>query len=231
MKLFVRNLTGTMDIYYLEDGTQTTAATLKSKIEERRGIPVEKFHLKWNGKTLEGESALERWGIGDENVVHVCGRLLGGSAIAFEFSTLQDGKERGFVDNAPEHRIIEPGLNLEGKCVNEKCKAYGKSVWSNMGFKSAGQTAGHMDGMVGFNMGAVIHTAPCPLCHAYLESLSVLSCGFYKCEYEYEGYELGKAGMFRGKNRVAKADGFEYHDGKVNKKSWTHLIIAVKPLN
>lgn len=229
MKVFVRNMQGSTGIYYLEQGPRTTGSSLKSKIAEREGIPVDLFLCKFGGKTLDGEGILEEWGVGDESVVQVCGRLLGGSAVTFEFASLKNGYKRAFVSNAPDHRLISPGLNLEGKCVNSKCSVCGEYVWSNMGFKSAGKES-DKGSLHGFNMDAAIRMAPCPLCQTWLDPLSVLSCGFHKCEYEYEGRAMGSGEVFKGKKRVDEEGGFEFHDGHVDKRRWGYLTISVKRL-
>lgn len=82
---------------------------------------------------------------------------------------------------------------------------------------------------VGWDIGILNYTE-CPICGVYLDSVSIRSCGFYKCQYRYEGYEQGCKGIIKGPGQANVSDGSEYHDTRLRTKNWTHLVIAVKPL-
>jgi len=236
---------------------QDTVAVLSNMISERTGVlPNHQRLVVFGSKTLREEKTLQDSGLCDGSVVHLLSRAVGGGCPNFEFASLRSGKENLFDDTAPEYRGIAPGFNLEGRCMNEDCTAFRQMVWSNMGFKHGAQgktdklvgfigtlfrklvwssvcfkhASERKGGLVGFNIGAVIHTAPCPLCRTKLPSRSIVSCGFYMCEYKFEGYKNDSEEMTEGGKRVDKSDAFEYHDGMVDSAEWTHLVIEVKPL-
>jgi len=229
MQLFLKMLDGQTHTCNVPE--EATVMCLKQALREKTGIPTDQPKIIFSGRQLLNEEALQNHGVRNDCVLHVVLRLRGGACVmGFDFATLRHGTETVFNDTAPAYRVIGHGFNLEGKCENAECEASGKRVWSKIGFKHAANAQGRTDDLVGFNIGSVIHKAPCPLCHQFLDSESIVSCGFYKCEYKYEGYAKGEKEAIKGGNRVANDGAFEYHDGIANAQHWTHLVIEVKPL-
>ena len=68
---------------------------------------------------------------------------------------------------APKWRTINYGLNLEGRCENPSCKAFGKMVITRMGCPIVYK----LD---------FPHKKPtnCPMCEEYVKPET---CGFYEC--------------------------------------------------
>ena len=66
--------------------------------------------------------------------MHLVLRLRGGGVAPLEFNSLEDQVLREFAEDAPNYGIINRGLNVDGKCINESCEAYNQIVWVKYGF-------------------------------------------------------------------------------------------------
>ncbi len=205
---------------------------LKRKIWDKDdGCSVDLYRLVFGVKTLRDTDRLRDSGIQDGSIVHLIFRGVGGaflSAVAFDFASLESGRNRLFGKNAPNYRRIASGFNLEGRCTNVECQAYGQLAWSNLGFSRSPQDIVFLFETAGFNIGSLLHKTPCPLCKDMLDPESIVSCGFFRCRYSYEGFQKGKKSAIRGSGKASGRDGFEYHDGMMESRTWTSLIIAVE---
>lgn len=79
---------------------------------------------------------------------------------------------RGFDESAPEYRRVRAGLNLSGKCKNEKCEAFNKEVWI-------------IKGMGEFDIEKESQTSLCPACKIIVPDAD--NAGFYNCFYDVDG--------------------------------------------
>ena len=85
--------------------------------------------------------------------MYLIGILLGGGGgDPIKFNNLEEPATKSFSSDAPDWRIINKGLNLEGICKNKNCKAFDKKVWTNKQF-----------GL--FNLSKEVYKSPCPICN------------------------------------------------------------------
>ncbi len=149
-------------------------------------------------------------------------KILAKETVPFGFTNFEKKKEATFSDDAPEWRTIHKGLNLEGICINQACKAYNKKVWAPQKFGT-------------FSIEKVIWKATCPLDKCKSKIQKVETCGFFQCSYTIEGVYLTKNGKekeLEQKGCHNKQEGFDiFIGGGENSHKYLWLEIKVTPLD
>lgn len=86
------------------------------------------------------------------------------SSPGFSFVELSFGTTRG-----PDWRRVYPGLNIEGRCQNQLCKAYNGNVWISKGF------------FKGCALNTEVDNLKCPICSRKVDNYTVFGLGIHQC--------------------------------------------------
>ncbi|GBG63675.1 hypothetical protein CBR_g38987 [Chara braunii] len=210
VQIFVKTLTD--KIFTVEVDLFDRVCELKDRIHDLEGIPQDQQRLIFGGKQLEDRKMLADYKIQKESVIAIVLRLRGGGpggAAPFADVSRQDCMETlDFSDDAPDWRVCNYGLNVEGKCVNKDCKAFDHMV---------------IDGSFRNIFNLSTDKGCCPIC---AKSFTPITCGFYSCKWRYEG--IKSSDKVHLSSDWKEALGYRYHrfsDEQKNATGWDSLLI------
>ncbi|KAG0593008.1 hypothetical protein KC19_1G297800 [Ceratodon purpureus] len=175
---FVKSLRGSSVMVDLPLNS-STVRELKEEVEVLEKIPSEYQRFVYNGKHLADSEPITKtlrdYGVERDSTVQLLTRMRGGGPdvpAPIEFADVQNESALEVLPwskDAPIWRFVGKGLNLEGKCTNEKCIAHGHMVVCMKGFAAVNlaKEQGH-----------------CPICK---QAVRVKTCSFTKCTWMYEG--------------------------------------------
>lgn len=76
-------------------------------------------------------------------------------------------------EQQPRWREADAGLNLEGKCTNNGCVAFGEMVVMQMKF-----------GSFDWKLDCIAGKTDCPCCQKFVQPIT---CGFINCKWKWTG--------------------------------------------
>ena len=200
-----------------------TVWDLKTRIQDKEGIPLDQQRLIVHGFQMEDGNNLEEYnGLEPDATVHLVLRLRGGGGamMGVEFADVSSAdslKKQDWSVLAPPWRVVsQPGLCLEGVCQNEKCPANGQHVIMNHGYGV-------------FDLIEDRHKCKCPICW---KQVIPTTCAFNNCRWKWVGRKIEhptrRPVTIRADWKVAD-DAYHYFDEtKSGTANWLHLKITTK---
>ena len=208
------------------DPLTMTPEVLKQKIQDKEGIPPSQQRLTFRGMLLDN-GLLSDYGITVESTINLILSLRGGGGAFVDVSNEDAMEMHNWSSRAPDWRTVQPGLTLEGTCINKQCRAFREDVLSNHHFEM-------------FDLCEKSSAIPryyakakCPMCH---NDITAIKPGFSNCYYRIEGMksnsENGNESVAYLKEWTRVGDYYlTYDEAKAGIVQWDYLYIYTRPLD
>lgn len=160
-----------------------TVSEVKEQIEDHCGITAQEQRLIMSGRELQHCDSTSM--ISSGATIFLVLRLCGGGGCASYGMPFADVTHNAgptmleWSETAPEWRRAYPGMALEGKCTNRRCKAHKKMVIMNQKFAE-------------FDFINEGHTCQCPICG---EHVVPTTCAFNNCQWKVVGRKVSELGQ------------------------------------
>jgi uncharacterized ubiquitin-like protein YukD len=226
----VRLVTCSSQIFQIKTRPNDEIFLIKKLLAEKLGIPkiyqeaaksdrrfpdISFIRFLFEDQRLDDESAWSNYQIENGDIIEVYQeQIAGGGNFA---DVTKDGKKIGWSNDAPDWRLSNEGLCLEGKCRNKVCKAFNKMVIINIGDKC----------IFKLNKNRGRQPTNCPMCGIHVIPLT---CGFNNCNYRYISIRESNNGIVRIKSAWKKIKDIYYRFDENESVEYQHLLIEVKSL-
>lgn len=161
---------------------------------------------------------LDFYNIGEGAELPLLSRLRGGLIPVVRFADISNSSNMQvleWVSNGPEWRMAQPGLCVEGHCLNPSCAANSKTVICNRG-------------MGVFDLVLDARRVACPICLAYVEPQT---CAFNNCEWRFSGTKVGRTAPHEVRSLDWTVAGDQYNrfsSQPARNVNWNRLLISTR---
>lgn len=211
MQIFVKSLTGKSLTFNCVPNE--TIESVKARIQDTEGCPVDVQRLIYAGKQLDGDRTLAWYNVSKDCTLHLVLMLRGGGFGPMTFADVSDGSIMTQIEfsSAPMWRMCDKGFNIEGRCKNRDCAAFRHMVIQPKRFTS-------------FNL-VREGTIECPKCRS---SVKPITCGFYDCVWKFEGVRSSDQSFISSQWKSASGERYHYFraDESHSCVEWENLLVA-----
>ena len=175
--------------------------------------------LYFGGTELQDSSSLEDYNIRNESFLYLTLKLRGGALSVISFNSMRNEniEERKFEPYDPENlRIVNNGVNAQGICKTQSCRAYDQTVFAHLGYGNK---------MSLYNIIRI--TGKCYLCNQLMRNIDNFC--FVRSKWFFKGrYADGTKINTKDTPNFTKNNGYSiYKQGEDTE--WAFLEITVEP--
>lgn len=196
-----------------------TIKSVKKRIKNILRIPIDQqmIYSKFDG-VLDNDHNLNKLEIDEKNskfyiFYRICEEDKMFSSIGFDFSEIDQESLINLLpppEETPIWKLVKKGLNLEGRCNNEKCDV--ERIWIQKGFGK-------------FDIAREIFEKNCPKCAL---RIYIVNLGFWDCEYRIDGMKVQNLQKVEKTDRAPILDLLTFTPNQVQ---WAYLSIETTKIH
>ena len=216
MQVYINGISDSSLIFRIKNNCKVVE--LKDLIAEKCKISNDALNLSFGGKVLKDSLLLTDYNVISNSVIN-CEHINNGGNFNFIDVNNINGIKKIPIGKASRWKKYVPGLNLEGKCTNEKCVAYKKKVICQIGYANYNFENIREDDKI-----------KCPMCK---EKIMPLSCGFSKCIFKIFGKRIinGKMEEISDEQcKLVRKGYYSYDPDQTKIINWETLTIEVNEI-